>query len=286
MPKIVKTVRSSESNPFNIYANPTSVEMFAKALGQAVGSGYKTVTDESDPNLVHTRHYVLMDNVGYPGWAIVISSEKESGNNWTYMDLNIVTVSENTPNFVEEHRISQIVKDVSLVYNRFTNYETTCSIYMDNSKDTVLINIHPGSSETAADIADQNYDNISLSFFFAKDVKNSVLCGLGWSHIAAIRTTDASCNVLPLETVQIASLSDVLHLTKMVNYLSPEKTEMKTAYVSVMTPMVTNVHAQNPSFYIDGYGRFSSIGFADPNNGKFGWHGTYLYPPFQPFVKY
>lgn len=278
MPKIVKTVKSTEAN-----SNPTAIKMMAEALAGAVGTEYKRITYDDVPD--HYDYLVDMTNVGYPGWAITLARMDTAANFISgVMSLN----SENNLDFSNPNHLYQYVASTSTTYNTFPGSQTTCVIFMDSSKDAVLINIHPGGTETATDIVNNDQDSMTFNYFFGRDAKNNVLCGQGWGHINKIRTLTDSMTVEPgnLYPYPSASLGNSLHLTKMVNYLSPEYTEMKSAHVSVVSPAVSNSMQQNVSFYSDG-GRWASVGRSNAQNmAAILRHGYNVFPPFNPWVKY
>ncbi len=260
MPKIVKTIKSDVENAAKNYI----AENIAKSIAAAIGDESHLMPG-SDPQ----PHYILMDKVGYPGWAITVI--------WTgsvsYPTVSIVRVDDNSiPNTSDAHKIKED-RVTFLNYAKPAYSAVTCVIMRDGTNDTVLINVHTGEIETRTD---PQAPSGNITIFFARDINNDVLCGIGNQYITEIRMAGAH-NSAPSSSAspQNTLIPDCLHLTKMVNYLSPGYPEMKSAYVSVVRPAAQAGVAQ--SYYANG-DLWGNAGNRQQTTGA--------YFPYDPFVKY
>ncbi len=260
MPKIVKTIKSNVA----VASKDNITKNIIESIAAAIGDEAHTMPGEGVQPM-----YVLMDKVGYPGWAITVI--------WTgsvsYPTVSIVRVDDNsTPQINDPHKIEE--SGTSFIASTFPSFSAiTCVIMRDETNDTVLINIHTGEVETRTDSYTSSGNN---SIFFARDINNDVLCGIGKSCITSIRMAGAH-NSAPSSSAspQNTLIPDCLHLTKMVNYLSPGYPEMKSAYVSVVRPAAQAGVAQ--SYYANG-DLWGNAGNRQQTTGA--------YFPYDPFVKY
>lgn len=242
---------------------------FAEAVAKSVGTDVKKTADG--------RNYVLMDVIGYPGWCFMTSHDSTS------IGFQICrTTTNKTPDDNDEFvlKFFHTNKPVDSV----TYEHATCVMIYDNNKDSVSFNVHRGETQHGTDIT-VNENDIDVNFFFAKDANNEVLCGLGRLFIMDIRTLSARSNILtPNNPQKSSSISGCLHLTKMLNYLSPECPEMKSAYVSVLRPLSDTSQKYVALYNINGisYGRTSFVDSLDTNNIA----DYKCYYPFDPFIKY
>lgn len=268
MPKITKTARSSAAAK-NV--NEGFLNM-VKSVASAVGTSYSPYGDSAN------SYYVLMDNIGYPGWCLLMTLPTS-----TSAEIRLIT-SSGTPNYSSDgNQLSVTIAGINA--NMFLDYNPiTCTVFRDNTNDTVGISAHSGATEDGSDAA--GVKAFTFKAFFAKDTNGDALCGLGMAHIIGIRTTDAKTEVTGAETTSPigVGLSTCLHLTKMVNYLSPGYPEMKSAYVSVVRPeSPLNSVEHNRAFYASG-ARWGLPGFYPERLGSGGQKR--LFEPFEPFIKY
>lgn len=265
MPIITKTATSS--------SYPNSYESvalnFANAVAIAIGTEVKKTGDG--------WNYVSMDSIGYPGWCFVSRTTSSE------IIFSIYT-TDSEGALKSSDRFSIGMAHISKSVSDSAYKSATCVMLFDENKDSVLFNVHRGDTQHGTDIY-VNGESVDFTFFLAKDANNDVLCGCGRLFPIYIRTIEKKgewVNGILQKTTTI----DSLHLTKMVNYLSPGCPEMKSAYVSVVRPLSDASSSEKyvALYEINGiqYGRASYVNSWDPNNiadGK-------CYYPFDPFVKY
>lgn len=271
MPKISKTVRSTSvtRNTSEGFLN------MVKSIASAVGASYLAHGDSGN------SYYVLMDNIGYPGWCLSATLAA----NGASIDIQLMTAS-SEPNYdSDSNRLSATINGIA-ANTTFLDYNpVTCTVFRDDSNDTVGISVNSGSTEDGSDTPPSG-KIFTFKAFFAKDVNDDVLCGLGPAHISGIRTKDSKAEVTGSESNTLigVGLATCLHLTKMVNYLSPGYPEMKNAYVSLIRPeSPLNAVEFNKAFYASG-ARWGLPGFYPERLGA--GSQKRLFEPFEPFIKY
>lgn len=270
MPKMVKTKTFGSTRSYPIVLQNVA-EALANVLGTEVG---KTTNSNSD-----TIYYISMKNVGYDGWFWCIRVDTGSAGHYF-----IATDESGLPRLSDETVYPLI--DTGMSGLSVSINAVTAVLFRDVNNDTVLINVHSGSSENG--VGDTYYDVAIGTAFFGKDENNDVLCGIGKSNILGVRTTDKYIDVTKSDIYNASNiypgsqrlLGDTLHLTKMVNYLSPTMPEMKSAYITIVRPDGDDAKPLNPSFYADG-ALWGVVGEYDCDRS-----GSKDFPPFQPFVKY
>lgn len=287
MPKIIKTAQSAsyiDGDPYEMILN------VAKAMSAAVGSPYLKV-DKTVDATKDIHYYIPMKNIGYPGWCVDIRSYKGNNDNFS---ASIYLFDDQNNSVIDSDSYSIKTATVSSSYFICEDgkYPETCVVFKDTNNDTVVIDVHNGSTEDGSDLTASADQRFNLSVFFARDVNDEVLCGIGGGHIGSIRTKDANMVINNDETVpQSNKMASILHLTKMVNYLSPTYTEMKSAYVSVCRPIYTSSDSNRNRFTESLYmseKRWGRSGVRD--NSGYGQLNSYSaftpYPPIEPYVAY
>lgn len=287
MPIISKTFESSQQRPSN-YLSEASLNM-AKALSAAVGSEYKEITESAN----NIKYCVPMESVGYPGWCVVFATTNVDGawmfNSGIYLydDIN------KTPVIDDINALSYNYAQVGS-YSGMDYTPETCVMISDSTNDVVLLDIHQGRTVHATDLSYSADSGLQLTLnrtmFFAKDVNDNVLCGIGNEGINVLRTANRKSTDLELiidgnTPEQSSALSNILHLTKMVNYLSDDFAEMKSAYVSVVRPFVDVSEKKRVSLYDINGVLWGNAGGTDVWQKK-RTHDHNYYFPFNPFVKY
>lgn len=279
MPKIVKTAKStSATHDFNeLFIN------MVKSVSAALGIDYQT---NSDGN----THYIPMDSLGYPGWCIIFIIDG-NGN----ASIGIRTMSNGVPNYSGDSNYISVKIGAGFSSGTIKDYNAmTCVVFRDNTNDTISFSANPGSDEHAGEYGvSSDVSRYTFKAFFAKDVNDGVLCGIGDAHISSIRSIDSNAKSpatgLAHEPTKIG-LPTCLHLTKMINYLSAGYPEMKTAYVAVIRPesprdKTTSAPVDfNSAYYADG-ARWACAGVYD-NMGSSPSTVSALFKPFEPWVKY
>lgn len=284
MPKIVKTHALSETNPGGSSYNDKSVLSLIGALADAIGEEYKNIGGLTDGAVIY---YVPLSKIGYSSWCIYAGHNTTTG----YAFFGVTTFKNNEPNMDDANAIKLLIGLTTFPMNAFEHYETTCVIFRDTSNDGVLINVHPGKTETATDITGPNQDFMILNFFFGRDIEGNDVCGFGHGHINQIRTLNNSMSHGNMQgsgytrIYQAPVLGDTIHLTKMVNYLSPNYSEMKSIYTAMVRPIANDENEENISYYADD-ARWASIGPSAPNGRNDSNHGYNMFFPFEPFIKY
>lgn len=235
MPIISKTIVSETGLDSNYIE--TSLNM-ARAVAASVGADYGEILDPDDAK--HTIYYVPMDNIGYPGWFVSFETSYSSGSYKNRIRIYLSDETGSQPNLNDSFYIGAVASGTNYE-NNLKGCPETCVMIFDKNKDTVLFDVHMGKTIHGEDVEDGRRARTAFPFFFARDVNNDVLAGVGFGHITVIRTTDKKSSfyndVGYALTQENDNTFDLLHLTKMVNYLSLGCPEMKSAYVSVVRPL-------------------------------------------------
>lgn len=280
MPMIVKTAQADTDTSANAFYE-MALSM-SRAIAESIGTSPKMVSGSTYSNYIS---YVLMDAIGYPGWCVVI---KATDNNriWFYIHK---TKSDQTPDLDDPYAIGDYFGG-SATINSIAYKPETCVVMHDDNKDTVLFDVHPGRDKHGVGLSGNRSSRISFAFFFARDVNGDVLCGMGNGHIYLLRTESSAMTTDGgfSSSVPAKDIGDTLHLTKMVNYLSPGYPEMRSAYVSVTRPFEKIKEEMYVSTLYAGGKRWGRAGFQDTWNeaASSDYPGYCCYYPIEPFVNY
>lgn len=292
MPIITQTVESDSM--VEKYKQLETAFNMIKAVAACMGTYPNIITDSS--NSAHKTYYVNMDPIGYPGWCFLIDMDRTSSSDNTWRcQAGVYTVTNGKPNITN---IGVFCNGKENIDNIYSGIPETCVMIFDEERNTVLFDLHHGKGTHGEGLSLQSgttdYWLMMYTFFFARDVNNDVLAGFGRNYITALRTKDKTLyGFTDTQSRLHPDFKDVLHLTKMVNYLSPGYPEMKSAYTSVVRP--------DEDINITGSGgnQKKRVSLKDINGVKWGSAGTtainlgiangnseYLYYPINPYVKY
>lgn len=275
MPKIIKTVKSESKAKSN-----TEIFMNAvKSVSYAIGSDYKLITNS---DAADRGYYIPTNSIGYPGFCVVITAKGySSGNPYVTMGIQTTTTSGDPD---PEDKYTILGYTASSLVNYGLDYNpVTCALFSDDANDTVSFSIIPSNYSDGSDNSNKNVCNFTLKAFLAKDVKGDVLCGAGNTHIYQLRTATNNIKFKAGNGSDcgFSELHDILHLTKMVNYLSPGYPEMKTAHVCLVRP---SSGFANESYYADG-SRWGFPGYY-PKDPESSTSFAHFLKPIEPWVKY
>lgn len=285
MPKklIIKSHEASMSYPYWTSRNAFS------ALAEAING---TVVDNE------TTLSVSLEPLGYPDLDILMEGVPTSSNSYGSWQAGKVSIN---------NKATDLKTTTGWIHctTSLKNNTVSCYVARDSSNDTVVIGMQPGS-KMAPDVSDVTISPAAhCCLFIGRDINDEVIYGVGCCHIGKISngrdTLDA--NLYPNRTLVSAlpfywagGSQDLLHLSKMINYLGDGYPEMKSAYIAVArgdaAAKETNMNG-HISYYMDGslwctggtnyaYDHY----FTDTdtkNNPTASGVGAY-YAPFDPWV--
>lgn len=291
MPIVVKTGEGDVGTETGYRFHAMGLNM-AKALSEAIGASYGIIEGSTVSGFKGMQYYVRMDSIGYPGLCVNFRTFYDNSESEICLRIEISQTKDNTPDPDDANRISFSFTGGNSITNSITSCPETCVMIHDESKDTVLFDIHHGRDLHGVDI---NRDNpglfIKYTCFFAKDVRGEILCGCGAGSIIGLRTMNGKSDSFDnniLKTVPQKNLigQDVFHLTKMVNYMDPSYPEMRSAYVAVLRPSNYSESEKRVTLLEVNGAKFGSAGNTD-------WAEKYkvtdsrkYYFPINPFVRY